>query len=84
MINIEKEFYERVNKKFGECSSVVYKLVEDGAFGMNQMERYLIKAEYRDFVNKERKNKTLMGFYADLAEKYNKSDDSIWYIIHKT
>jgi hypothetical protein len=83
-MNIEKEFYTRIDTTFGECKEVAYHLAEKCALTTGDMERYLIKCEYEEQKNvKGRNKKPLMMVYSDLGEKYSKSIHAIIYIVKK-
>ncbi len=81
MINIEKEFYTRMEDKFSECKSVAFHLVEYGALTTKKMEFYLIKDDFRILKSK---GKTAIQAYIELGETYFKSFDAIRYIIEKS
>jgi hypothetical protein len=80
-MNIEKEFYERINNKFGECSKLAYYLAEKCALTTSDLERFLIRSEVEEQIEKGKKSK--MMIYADIAEKYCKSIHSVIYIVKK-
>ena len=82
MINIEKEFYTRMEEKFSECKSVAFHLVEYGALTTTKMEQYLIKCDYKEAKKKTKNINHII--YSELAAKYSKAFDSIKYIIEKT
>ena len=81
MINIEKEFFARMDEKFSECKSVAFHLVEYGALTTKKMEFYLIKDDFRILKSK---GKTAIQAYIELGESYFKSFDAIRYIIEKS
>ena len=80
-MNIEREFYTRIDTTFGDCNNVAYHLAEKCALTTGDMERYLIRCEYEEQVFKNKNSK--MNIYADLAEKYCKSIHSVIYIVKK-
>ena len=83
-MNIEKEFYSRIDITFGDCKNVAYHLAEKCALTTGDMERYLIKCEFEEQKNITGRNKKpLMMVYSDLAEKYSKSIHSVIYIVKK-
>lgn len=85
MINIEKEFYSEIEKKFDHNKSVAYHLVQMGCIDTYQMERYLICSEFKAITDRnisEGKQKGTIQAFKDLAAKYNKSYGSIAYIIN--
>lgn len=81
-MNIEKEFYEQIEKRYGECKSVAYHLTQKCGLSVMLMERYLIRNEF-DTLNESGKKLPKMEIYAMLGEKYSKSIDAIIYIIKK-
>lgn len=80
-MNIEKEFYEKIEAKFGECSKLAYYLAEKCALTTSDLERFLIRTEVEEQIAKKKKPKMII--YADVAEKYCKSIDSVIYIVKK-
>jgi hypothetical protein len=78
-MNIEKEFYKKIKDRYGECSPIIYELVRDGLLGTSNMEKYLIKTEFLEQLEKQN-GKKKMAIYIDLAEKYSTSVDKIIYI----
>lgn len=80
-MNIEKEFISTITAQFPEGSKLVYHLLEHNAIDMRGMERYLIKAEFKSIMDKNRRYKTMMAIYSDLSEKYSKSFAKIRYIL---
>lgn len=81
MINIEREFYNKINEKFGDCDRVAFHLTEMGALTTKKMEFYLIKD---DFKILKAKGKTAIQAYIELGEKYFKTFDAIRYIVEKS
>lgn len=81
MINIEKEFYNKINEQFGNCDRVAFHLTEMGALTTTKMEQYLIKT---DFKKMREDKKSIHTIYEELADKYSKSPYGIQYIIEKT
>lgn len=80
MLNIEKEFYKRIEDKFSECKSVAFHLAEFGVLTTNKMEQYIIKD---DFKKMKAEGKTSRNIYFELSEKYCKEFDSIRYIVER-
>lgn len=81
MMNIEKDFYTRIEEQFGDCKTVAYHLGEVGAIDTRRMEQYLIKDEFKRMRAEGMK---IYKIYSILAEKYNKVSDSIKYIVERS
>lgn len=81
-MNIEKEFYQRIKNQFSECASLAYHLAEGGALMPSDMERYLIRAEYKELTEQTPK-RTKVSIREHLSDKYCKSVQSIRVIVEQ-
>lgn len=79
-MNIEKEFYRRMEEKFGECASVAFHLAEIGGMRQCDMERYLIKVEFQEMIS-AKTLKSKRATYTYLSERFFKSYQTIRNIV---
>ena len=82
MLNIEKEFYDLLEKQFGPELSLAYHFAQYGVMNIKQMEKYLIRKDFERMVA-ENPKRTQTSIREELSNKYYKSTDRIRVIIER-
>lgn len=77
-MNIEKEFIKRLSATHPGCENAIYSLLENDSLGLEYMQRFLIRTEYKEIVSKKGKIQKML-VYSDLAEKYGTSINKVRY-----
>lgn len=79
-MNIEKEFIQKISSSYPGSEHVIYSLLESNSLNQLSMQRYLIRAEYKEVMSKG-KSVQKMLVYSDLAEKFCMSPSKVRYIL---
>lgn len=79
-MNIEKKFIQKLNSTYPGCENALYSLLENDAISLEGMQKFLIKTEYKDIVNKEGRIQKMI-VYSELAEKYGTSINKVRYCL---
>lgn len=82
MLNIEKDFYDLLEKQFGPEHSLAYHFAQYGVMGIKQMEKYLIRKDFERMVAEQPK-RTQISIREELSNKYCKSTDQIRVIVER-
>lgn len=82
MLNIEKEFYDLIEKQFGDKKSIAFHFAQYGVLEIRQMEKYLIIKDFERITTEQPRRKKI-SIYEELGEKYFKSNHAIKKIIDR-
>lgn len=79
-MNIEKAFIQKISTSYPGSENVIYSLLESNSLNQLSMQRYLIRAEYKEIMSKGGKVQKML-MYSDLAEKYCMSPEKVRFIL---
>lgn len=81
MLNIEKLFLEQIQLKYPESIECIFELMQSNTLNYDRMKHFLIRERFIELKNKQGNKFQKMIAYADIAEEFCLTLDSVRRII---